>query len=56
MKNINEMLQSAIKIGNNVKYIVDIDGIYEQMTYIELGTFLVSNSNNIKEIQIILKE
>ena len=56
MSDINDMLQTAIKIGTNVKYNVVIDGIIEQMTYIQLGTYLISNADSIKEIEIKLKE
>jgi len=56
MSDINEMLQTAIKIGTNVEYTVVINGIHEQMTYIQLGTYLISNANNIKEVEIKLKE
>lgn len=56
MSDINNMLQEAIKIGTKVKYKVVIDGINEEMTYIQLGTYLVSCTDNIKEIEIKLKE
>jgi len=56
MSDINEMLQTAIKIGTNIEYTINIDGIYEQMTYIQLGTYLISNANNIKEVKIKLKK
>ena len=56
MSNINDMLQEAIKIGTNVKYRVVVNRLVEKMTYIELGTYLVSCANNIKEVEIKLKE
>lgn len=56
MSDINDMLQEAIKIGTNVKYKVVIGQSVEEMTYIQLGTYLVSCANNIKEVEIKLKE
>ena len=56
MSDINDMLQEAIKIGSNVKYKVVIDELAEEMTYIELGTYLISCADNIKEIEIKLKK
>lgn len=56
MSDINDLLQEAIKVGINIKYKVIINELVEKMTYIQLGTYLVSCSNNIKEIEIKLKE
>jgi len=56
MSDINDMLQEAIKIGTNVKYRVVVDELVEEMTYIQLGTYLVSCADNIKEVEIKLKK
>lgn len=56
MFGIYDMLKEAVKIGTNVKYTVVMNGIVEQMTYIQLGTCLISIADNIKEIEIKLKE
>lgn len=56
MSSIYDILKEAVKVGTNTKYTVVIDGISEQMTYIKLGTYLISITDNIKEIEIKLKE
>lgn len=56
MSDINDILQEAIKIGTSVKYRVVIDELVEEMTYIQLGTYLVSCASSIKEIEIKLKK
>ena len=52
---MEDLIKEAIKIGIKSKYIVYIDEIPEEMTYIQLGTYLISNQENINKINIILK-
>lgn len=56
-----ELLNKAMNIGKKTKFTVRIyenDIIYTQtnLTYIELGIYLVSNSNKINKIDIHLKQ
>lgn len=56
-----ELLNKAMNIGKKTKFTVRIyenDIIYTQtnLTYIELGIYLVSNANKINIIHIHLKQ
>ena len=52
---MEDLIKEAIEIGSKSKYIVYIDEIPEEMTYIQLGTYLISNQENINFIKINLK-
>ena len=47
---------SSIMASTNIKYKVILNGILKEMTYMELGLFLTTNSDNIDKIEITLKE
>jgi len=53
---ITELLGNALKISTNLKYKVIIDNELKEMTYMELGLFLTTNSEKIDKIEIIMKE
>ena len=52
---MEDLIKTAIKIGSESKYIVYINEIPEEMTYLQLGTYLISNHENIDSIKIYLK-
>jgi len=51
-----DILNESFKIATNIKYKVILDGILKEMSYIELGLFLTTNSKRIDKIEIIMKE
>lgn len=52
-----DMIQNAVNIGSESKFMVQISfEEYQEMNYIQLGTYLVSNAQNIERVDIILKE
>ncbi|GAH49264.1 unnamed protein product [marine sediment metagenome] len=54
--NMKELLNQAFKISIENKFTVIIENEVKQMTYLELGMFLNTNTERIDNIQIILKE
>jgi len=50
-----DILNQAFKISTNIVYKVIINGILKEMSYMELGLFLTTNSNNIEKIEITIK-
>ena len=51
-----EILEKAVNMGTEIKYIVYINNEEPQkLNYIQLGTFLVSKGENIKNIKITTK-
>ena len=54
--NMNEILTNAFKLSTNLKYKVIIDNELKEMTYMELGLFLTTNSNKIDKIEITTKK
>ena len=63
MENILEILKQAKEIGKTslfrVKYYNNDDDdskVVMSLTYIELGTFLITNSHKIEQIDIIMKK
>jgi len=58
---LNEALRKAYQIGQKAQFKVKVysndDDIKEQkeMTYIELGSYLIVNSSKIKKVDIIFK-
>ena len=60
---LNEVLGKAYQIGQNAQfkvkvYSMDNDDTKElkEMTYIELGSYLIINSSKIKRVDVILNE
>lgn len=53
---MENLIKAAIEIGNKSNYIVYINEIPENMTYLQLETYLISNQENIDSIKIILKK
>ena len=58
MGKMKEMLEKAVQMGSVAKFNVVFDYNSEQeakeMSYIELGMYLVSNEKNIDEVHILL--
>jgi len=51
-----DIIQDAINIGSESKFIVQIDdNESNELNYIQLGAYLVSNAENIESVKIILK-
>jgi len=46
----------AIEIGSKVKFVVYIDVVSEDMTYLQLGTYLLTNAKRIECVKVVLKE
>ena len=56
MENIKDLLEGSLKIATNVNFFVKINKEKsEQMTYLKLGTFLITNAEKIKIVTIILE-
>lgn len=53
---ITEILGKALKISTNLKYKVIIDKEIKEMTYLELGLLITSNSKNIDKIEITMRK
>ena len=53
---INELLGNALKISTDLKYSVIIDNELKEMTYMELGLFLTTNSIRIDKIEITMRD
>ena len=61
---INELFKKSLGISLNVKFKIKYiknnkpQELFEtiELTYMELGLFLINNSSNIERIDIILKE
>ena len=52
-----EMIQNAVNIGSESKFMVQVDSEeIQELSYIQLGTYLVSNQGSIERVHIILKE
>lgn len=51
-----DILGNALKISTDLKYNVIIDNELEEMTYMELGLFLTTNSARIDKIEITLRD
>lgn len=50
------MLEEAINLANNIKFFVQINSEeIEELTYLELGFYLTTNSNEIEKVHVILK-
>ena len=57
MENIKDLLEGAMNIATNVNFFVRINNeIVEEMTYLKLGTFLITNAKKIKTVKIILED
>lgn len=56
MMSMDKMIKTALRIGNESEYIVEIDGIPEKMTYLQLGTYLITNQERIDNVKINLKK
>jgi len=55
MENIEGIFGKAMSIASDLKYKVIIDNELKEMSYMELGLFLTTNSRNIDKIEIITK-
>ena len=62
MGKIKDLLGKAVVIGNEAKFRVKVywqndedDKEVREMTYIELGMFLVSNREDIGQIDVLMK-
>lgn len=53
---LKDILNESFKIATTITYKVIINGILKEITYMELGLFLTTNSNKIDKIEITLKE
>jgi hypothetical protein len=53
---IKEMLKKSFNISMEKTYKVLVEGELKEITYMELGLFLVNNSEEIDRIEIIMKE
>lgn len=57
---LKNLLGKAFNIGNDAEFkvIIDSDESFESsiMSYIELGTFLITNTSRIESVGIKLKE
>lgn len=52
-----DMIQNAVNIGSESKFSVQIgDNEPSELNYIQLGTYLVSNVQDIESIKIILRD
>jgi len=50
------MLEKAIKLATDIKFFVKIDSQeIKELSYLELGFFLTTNSNDIEQVNIVLK-
>ena len=52
---MEDFIKMAFELGNKCKYIVYINEIPENMTYLQLGAYLIANQENIDSIKIKLK-
>jgi len=51
------MLEQAINLASNIKFFVQINSEeIKELSYLELGFYLTTNSNEIEKIHIIEKE
>lgn len=51
------MLEKAINLATNIKFFVKIDSEeIKELSYLELGFLLTTNSNEIKEVHILFKD
>jgi len=54
---LEELLGKAFNIGISSKFFVEIGSEeIREMTYVELGTFLITNINNIETIKIKMRD
>ena len=54
---LKDMIQNAVNIGSESKFYVQIgDNEPEELNYIQLGTYLVSNTQNIESVKINLRD
>ena len=51
-----DILGDAFNLATGLKYSVIIDNELKEMTYMELGLFLTTNSKNIDKIEITLRD
>jgi len=52
-----DIIQGAINIGSEFKFIVQIgDGEPIELSYLQLGVYLVSNVQDIKKVKIITRD
>ena len=51
-----DILGDAFNLANNLRYTVIIDNELKEMTYMELGLFITTNSKNIEKIVITLRD
>ena len=52
-----EVIQNAINIGSESKFYVQIgNDEIDELNYIQLGSYLVSNVENIKFVKIVIKD
>ena len=60
MGKMKEMLEKAVQMGSVAKFnvVFDYNGEQEakEMSYIELGMYLVNNEQNIDEVHILLRD
>ncbi len=53
---MKEIIGKAFNLSNEWKFFVQVDeGVIEEMTYLQLGIYLTSNSERIEVVKIILK-
>jgi len=52
---LKDLLSNAVKIAVDTTFNVIINDELKEMSYLELGTFLVSNSNEIERIEVVFK-
>ena len=53
--NLGNILSEALKLSTDTKFKVVINNDFKEMTYLELGMYLVSNSEQIERIEVIIK-
>lgn len=52
-----DMIQNAVDIGSSSIFLVQIgDNDPNELNYIQLGTYLVSNAKDIESVKIIMKD
>ena len=54
---LKDMLEKAVKVSAGIKFFVQInDEEIREVSYIELGTYLVSNANDIEKVHIKMRD
>lgn len=52
---LKDLLSNAVKMATDTTFTVIINNDLKEMTYLELGTLLVSNSELIERIEVVFK-